>query len=239
LAHELRTPLQNLMGEAEVILSRQRTPEEYRQILESSLEEYGTLSRTIKELLFLARAENPQTAIQRARLDVRREIDSVFEFHDAQFHELGITVTRQGDAYLDADPLLFRRALNNLISNAVRHTPKGGEIRLTARRPEADLVEVAVSDTGCGIPAEHLSKIGDRFYRPDRTHFVHRDGAGLGLAIVKSIMALHGGSIAIESVEGTGTTVFLRFPSPLRGTEDAAHGRGAALGVSSVKSGGD
>jgi two-component system heavy metal sensor histidine kinase CusS len=126
LAHEVRNPIHSLMGEAEVALSKDRTPDEYRQVLESSLEEYTRLSRMINELLFIARADNPCTAIERARFDVHGELEAVREFHDAQAQEQGITITCAGRASLDADPLLFRRAVSNLVSNALFHTSEGG-----------------------------------------------------------------------------------------------------------------
>jgi len=217
LAHELRTPIQNLMGEAEVALSKERTEEEYRRVLESALEEYARLSRMINELLFLARAENPHTIVERTRFDVRPEMESVVEFHRAQFEEDDRRFVCEGDGQLEADLQLFRRALSNLVANAVQHTPRGGQIKLAVRQPDIRLVEVSVTDTGRGIPAKHLSRLGDRFYRPDRTISPGNQGAGLGLAIVKSIMALHGGSVVIESTEGCGTTVVLRFPLPTAG----------------------
>jgi two-component system heavy metal sensor histidine kinase CusS len=214
LAHELRNPIHNLMGEAELALSKDRTPEEYRQVLESSLEEYTRLSRMINELLFIARADNPNTAIERTRLDVHGELEAVREFHEAQAQEQEITVTCGGQASLDAAPLLFRRAVSNLVSNALSHTQEGGEISLATRQADGgSMVEVAVRDTGCGIKTEDLSKIFDRYYRIERKKSHQNEGAGLGLAIVKSIMTLHGGSVAIESTEGKGTTVVLRFPA--------------------------
>jgi len=212
LAHELRTPIQNLMGEAQVALSRKRTADEYHRILESSLEEYDRLSRMINELLFLARADNPTTAIVRERFDARRELDVVADYYDAEADEHGLTLSCEGQAWIDADPTLFRRTLNNLLSNALRHTPRDGRVRLAVRTIAGGHVEVEVSDTGCGIAQEHLRHLGTRFYRPDRTASLPGEGAGLGITIVKSIMALHGGSVVIESSEGQGTRVILRFP---------------------------
>lgn len=218
LAHEFRTPIQNLMGEAQVALSRQRTAEEYRRILESSLEEYDRLARMINELLFLARADNPMTAVVRERFDVRRELDVISDYHDAEADEQGVTLTCEGQAWLDADPGLFRRTLDNLLSNALRHTPSGGRVSLAVDTLAGGDVEVAVSDTGRGIAAEHLANLGTSSYRPSRTGCDRGGSAGLGLSIVKSIMMLHGGSVAIESSEGQGTKVTLRFPPAPPGT---------------------
>ena len=213
MAHELRNPIHSLMGETEVALSRERTPEEYRQVLASSLEEYTRLSRMINELLFIARADNPKTAIDRVRLDVHGELEAVREFHEAQAQENGITIRCTGQASLDADPRLLRRAVSNLVSNALSHTREGGSISLEVRGADRDgMVEIVIRDNGCGIRAGDLPRIFDRFYRSERNRAKQGEGAGLGLAIVKSIMTLHGGSVAIESIQGKGTAVALRFP---------------------------
>lgn len=212
LAHELRTPINNLMGEAEVALSRHRTPEEYRQALESSLEEYQRLARMIESLLFLARAEGSQDTIERVRLDARSELEAVRDFHEAVAEEQGVTIVCEGEASLDADALLLRRALSNLLANALRYTPRGGRIVLAARGGN-ESVELSVRDTGCGIAPPHLPKVFDRFYRADSSRAHYADGTGLGLAIVKSIMDLHGGSASLHSEPGVGTTVTLAFPA--------------------------
>lgn len=200
------------MGEAEVALSRTRTLDEYRHVLESSLEEYGRLSRMIDSLLFLARAESRDTQIKRSLLNAFKEIKAVQEFYESVAEEQGVEVTCQGNALLNVDPILFRRAVSNLLSNALQYTPRGGKVTLSVKQTDDECVEVSVSDTGSGIDPEHLPKIFDRFYRADRARSQHPQGAGLGLAIVKSIMDLHGGTVAIKSEPDKGTTVTLRFP---------------------------
>jgi two-component system heavy metal sensor histidine kinase CusS len=211
LAHELRTPINNLMGEAEVALSRTRTLDEYRQVLESSLEEYTRLFHIIDNLLFLARAETPGTSIEQSFLDARKEIEAVRDFHEVVAEEQGIEVTCQGNALLKADPILFRRGLSNLLSNALQYTPRGGKIKISVKLSDDQCVEVIVSDTGSGIEPEHLPKIFDRFYRVDSARSQYPQGTGLGLAIVKSIMDLHSGTVSIQSQIAKGTTVTLRF----------------------------
>jgi two-component system heavy metal sensor histidine kinase CusS len=213
LAHELRTPINNLMGEAQVALSKPRSVEEYREALESSLEEYERLSRMIESLLFLARADNSQIRPDTAVLDVREELESIREFYDAVAAEQAIDVRCEGEGVVEADASLLRRALSNLLSNAVSHTPRGGRISLGVDRPDQGWVEIRVSDSGCGIAAEHLPKIFDRFYRADASRSAPSEGAGLGLALVKAIMTLHGGNVVVRSSPGQGTTVSLRFPS--------------------------
>ena len=213
LAHELRTPINNLMGEVSVALARQRPPDEYREVLESNLEECGRLSRMIDNLLFLARADKAEPQVQKTSFDATKEIAAVVEFFDAMAAERGVSVTIAGSAVVPADVILFRRALSNLLSNALQYTPNGGRVTTQVRSDgEGHAVEVSVSDTGCGIAPEHLPKIFDRFYRVDRARS-QPPGTGLGLAIVKSIMELHGGSVTAQSVVGKGTTFTLRFPA--------------------------
>src|SRR5471032_1708039 len=213
VAHELRTPIHNMMGEAEVALSAERKPEEYRGILESSLEEFERLSRMINEMLFLTRAENPQQQIERVPLDARREIEALREFFDSLTESRGVTVIAQWQGGIDADPLLFRRAMTNLLSNALRHTLSGGKIVLSVEHANDSAVLVKVTDSGCGIRPEHLPRVCDRLYCADRTNAQLSEQTGLGLSIVKSIVELHGGSIAIASALGKGTTVLMRFPA--------------------------
>ncbi|MBU6409387.1 MAG: heavy metal sensor histidine kinase, partial [Verrucomicrobia bacterium] len=212
LAHELRTPINNLRGEAGVALSQSRTPEEYRRTLESSLEEYERLTRLIDNLLFLARADSPTTNIARSRFDARQAIEAVREFYEALAEDGGVQLRCEGEGQVNADPILFRQAVSNLLSNALKHTPRGGQVLIRAGRRADGGVEVIVSDTGRGIAAEHLRHIFDRLYRADAARSNHPDGAGLGLAIVKSIMALHGGSVEVQSEVGKGACFTLIFP---------------------------
>jgi two-component system heavy metal sensor histidine kinase CusS len=213
LAHALRTPIHNLRGEAEVALARARSPEEYQHILASSLEECDRLTRMIDGLLFLARADDPKTALKRVRLDARKEIEAVREFYDALASEQEVAVSCEGQAWLEGDAMLFRRAVSNLLGNALRHTSTGGKIQIALRSLDNQSVEVTVRDNGCGIAPEHLPKIFDRFYRAGETRSPVPGGIGLGLAIIQSIMRLHGGTARVESVVGRGTTVTLTFPA--------------------------
>jgi two-component system heavy metal sensor histidine kinase CusS len=211
IAHELRTPVNNLRGEAEVALGRPRSPEEYREVLGSCLEECGRLAQLIDSLLFIARAEDPRTEVGRERVDLGRELEAVREFYEAAAEEAGVTLTADaGEVVADLNRPLLQRAVGNLVANALAHTPPGGRVALTAARDGAD-VRVEVADTGCGIAADHVSHLFDRFYRVDSARTA--GGFGLGLAIVKSIADLHGGSVALASEVGRGTRVTLRFPA--------------------------
>lgn len=212
LAHELRTPINNLMVEADIALSRTRTPEEYQKVIGSNMEEYVRLSHIVDSLLFLARTDSAQSGVSLAQIDVAREIGDVAEFYSPVALDEEVRLTCSGGAALLGDPVLFRRAVSNLLSNALKYTPAGGEIVVSARQGEHSEVEVEVSDSGCGIEEEDLPRIFDRFYRVASTRQKDPHGSGLGLSIVKAIMELHGGRVEIASQPGKGTRVRLRFP---------------------------
>jgi two-component system heavy metal sensor histidine kinase CusS len=212
IAHELRTPLNILRGEAEVALAQTRTTEEYRELLASALEEYQRLSSLVESLLFLARAEHDSMLITKATLDARSEALAVCTFYEALAMERGVAVEVSGNGELRADSILLRRALSNLVSNSLRHTPANGIVRITIQDRNESGTDIVVSDSGSGIAKEHLPKILNRFYRVDTARARDGEGTGLGLAIVKSIMTLHSGTIAVRSAPGKGTTVVLSFP---------------------------
>jgi len=213
LAHELRTPINNLRGEAEVSLSKARTAEEYRQIIESSIEEYEHLSHMIESLLFIAKAEGTDIAIKRAEFSAEKEILAVLDYYDAYIDEKKITISFTGSAVLSADPMLFRRVMTNVLSNAFRYTPAGGRVTISLWQSSMDETTITITDTGVGIAAEDIDHIFSRFYRGKAAKKLVSRGTGLGLAIVKSIMDLHGGRIKIASTPGAGATVTLAFPS--------------------------
>ena len=213
IAHELRTPVFSLRGEIEVALSKPRAPEEYREVLGSGLEECGRLARLIDRLLFLARAEDPHTQINREPCDVGHELATVREFYGLAAAEAGVRldVAVGRPVTADVDRALFQRAVGNLVANALAHTPPGGAITLTAAGDDR-AVRVEVADTGCGIPAEHLPHVFDRFYRADHTRSSKNGSVGLGLAILRGIVELHGGTVELASQVGRGTRVGMTFP---------------------------
>jgi two-component system, OmpR family, heavy metal sensor histidine kinase CusS len=212
LAHELRTPLANIRGEAEVALTRRRSPNEYETVLESSVSECERLSGIIDNLLFLARAEAAESRVHCALFDGRAAIDRIAAYNEAIAEERHLEIICSGESKVYADPVLFARAVSNLVDNAVRFTPDGGRIFIDLAGNQ-DESEISVEDTGCGIAAEHISRIFDRFYRADPSR--SSEGTGLGLALVKSIADLHGGSIAVTSEVGGGARIALRFPRPV------------------------
>jgi len=210
LAHELRTPISNIRGEAEVTLTRPRTSEDYRNVIESITGECEKLSGIVEKLLFLARAEAGDRYIEKNIFPARPAIEKIASYYRTIAEERGISITNEGDGDVYADPLLFDRALSNLLDNALRFTPNRGNITITSQSKNGR-TELAVKDSGCGIAPRHLSRIFDRFYRVDSSR--SSKGTGLGLALVKSITDLHGGSATATSELNCGTTVTLIFPA--------------------------
>jgi two-component system heavy metal sensor histidine kinase CusS len=213
IAHELRTPLNNLRGEMEVAMRRPRTTEEYRDVLGSALEECERLTRLVDRLLFIARIEDADTEIELETLNIARELSVVREFYDAAAAEAQVELALTADEDLTAElnRELFQSAIGNLIANALRHTSRNGSVRLSGTRKD-NAVVIAVSDTGCGIAAEHLPHVFDRFYRVDVARSTASGGVGLGLALVRSIATLHNAKVDIQSEVGKGTSVTLTFP---------------------------
>ncbi|MBU5615193.1 heavy metal sensor histidine kinase [Geomonas azotofigens] len=210
LAHELRTPINNLMLEAEIALSQQRSPQEYQEIISSSLTEYERLAAVIDKLLFLARADNEKNDLMFEKLDAGTEVEEVVDYFSDEAATAGIALVSRVDASFWGDRTLFRRALSNLISNALAYTPAGGEVTISSSKGSNGEVEIIVADTGCGIYSEHLPFLFDRFYRAKSGS--HHSGTGLGLAIVKAIMEMHNGDVSAWSRPGHGTTITLQFP---------------------------
>lgn len=214
VAHELRTPINNLRGEAELALAKARGAAEYRTVLASALEEYDRLARMIDGLLFLARAESTEIRLAPVAVEVRREAAAVLEYYEALAQEKEVKLTLAGEGRLQADPLLLRRTLSNLLANALRHTPAGGSIQVAIVAEPDGAARITVRDTGEGIAAEDLPRIFERFYRADRARSAGAEhGTGLGLSIVRSIMELHGGTVSAEGAPGAGAVFTLRFPA--------------------------
>ena len=215
LAHDMRTPLGNLRGANEVALARERSTAEYEALLESNLEECERLSRMIESVIFLARAEHPQFMTTLAEFDVHDALTQIAEYFEGLADEADVQIRVQGAGRLRADKELFRRALGNLLANALRYTPRGAQITLSVEQtPTA--VEVTVANPGTPIDTALLERIFDRFYRADASrHSEPRAGAsaGLGLAIVRTIMTLHGGSARAES-DAALTRFILTFARP-------------------------
>ncbi|KWA27065.1 heavy metal sensor histidine kinase [Burkholderia territorii] len=211
LAHDMRTPLTNLQAAAQVVLSQPRSADEYRSVIESSIDEYQRLSRMIEDMLFLARSEQAGTSIDVRRLDAAEEASRVAGYYEPLAEDAGVTVKVDGYAWVDADLTLYQRALSNLLSNALAYAPRGSVVTIDCSE-QAGATTIAVSDTGPGIDAQHVARIFERFYRVDPSRHNSASGTGLGLAIVRSIMDNHGGECGVDSDPGRRTTFWLRFP---------------------------
>ncbi len=211
LAHELRTPVSNLLTQTQVTLTKNRTPDQYRNVLVANMEELERLSRMVSDMLFLAKSDNTLIVPNQESVDLNKEVSALFEFYDALAAEKNIQLTLSGQGLASGDKLMLRRAINNLLSNAIRCTPKGGHVTVRLEETADCIVDLSVENTGDTIHAEHLPRLFDRFYRVDSSRARFSEGSGLGLAITRSIMRAHGGEVFVHSVDGV--TVFkLRLP---------------------------
>lgn len=216
LAHDLRTPVANLVSGTQVALSRPRSAEEYEALLAAHLEEYDRINRMIDGMLFLARADNAQLALRLETLDTRDELARIAEYFAGPAEEAGVTIDVEALGTVHADGGLFRRAVGNVVANAVRYTPRGRRVLMRAFESGQHASVVEVCNPGPPIPSEQLPHLFERFYRGDssRSQASSGPGSGLGLAIVQSVMALHGGDAAVESRPGQETVFRLTFPRP-------------------------
>lgn len=210
IAHELRTPVSNLMTQTEVALSHTRSPDEYREILASNLEEYERIARMVSDMLFLAQAENAYLPRLAEAVDLADEARALIDFYEALADEKGVQIVLAGEATVTADRLMMRRALSNLLSNALRHSLPGSSVEILISN-QASLATVAVKNHGDTIPVDQLAQIFERFHRASPERHRHGEGAGLGLAITRSIVEMHGGRIEATSQAGV-TTLTLHLP---------------------------
>ncbi|NPU92090.1 MAG: heavy metal sensor histidine kinase [Gammaproteobacteria bacterium] len=212
IAHELRTPVNTLMTQTQVSLSLSRTPDQYREILYSNLEEYERLARIISDMLFLAKADNGLMIPSRQQVKVHNEVGALFEFYDALAAEKNVRLQISGAAELQADPLMIRRALSNLLSNAIRHSQVGSAIEVNIAS-ESGEVRINIANEGDTLTPSQLERVFDRFYRADASRSRGDDGAGLGLglAITRSIIEAHHGRISAASAHGR-TCFFVVIP---------------------------
>ncbi len=215
LAHDLRTPIANLRGQTEVTLSRVRDAEEYQALLVSNLEEYQRLTRMIENMLFLARADNAQVALHPETLNLPQQMEQIAAYFENLAEEADLRLLIQVEGQIFADKILFQRAISNLISNALRYTPRGRNITVQSEVAKNG-TRLSVSNPGAGIPEANMDRLFERFYRGDGARSNSADSTGLGLAIVRTIMDLHRGTAWAESVTDDHgeniTKFFLLFP---------------------------
>lgn len=202
IAHELRTPLSNLLTHTQVTLTRPRPLEDYREALHSNLEELQWMAQLVNDMLYLAKADHGLLAPRRESLELAEEADVLLEFFAPLAEDARVTVSRHGSARIDGDRSMLRRALSNLLDNALRFTPAGGEIRVRIT-DQAKGLTLTVENSGAGIDAAMLPRLFDRFYRADPARQEgSSEHAGLGLAITESIVRAHDGRIHGESEQG-------------------------------------
>ncbi|SEI77969.1 heavy metal sensor histidine kinase [Pseudomonas sp. NFR16] len=200
LAHEIRTPVGSLMGHCQVALRQPRTADEYQALLASNLEELERISRMVESILFLARADDAQAALNRQTLDMAQELQRVCGYFEGLAEERQLIVNTCGDARLSADPLLLRRALSNLLANAIRYADEGSVIDIRVLEGGGEC-RIEVENQGPVLSESTLGRLFDRFYRGDASRHQSSDSNGLGLAIVTAIMQLHGGEVKVSQPE--------------------------------------
>jgi two-component system heavy metal sensor histidine kinase CusS len=204
IAHELRTPVSNLLTQTQVMLSKERSVDEYRDVLASNAEELERLSRMVSDMLFLAKTGNEPGIASAESVDVASEVHDLFEFYEALATERSVGLELSGTLVVEGDRLMLRRALNNLLSNAIRYTPAGGTIRVSLESTRGKSM-INVTNPGEPIPESVSDRLFERFYRADAARSRDTEGAGLGLAIVKAIAEAHGGGVSVSSSENSNT----------------------------------
>jgi signal transduction histidine kinase len=214
VSHELKTPLTSIQGFAQALIDgAAATPEAIQRSANIIYSEADRMRRLVESLLELARLDAGLQTLSRASLDLRALLLAVTDRFGPRAHEQGVALTTELPPALtglsgDADRLA--QVFTNLVDNALKHTPAGGKVTVSAV-PSPAWVEVSVSDTGPGIPAEDLGRIFERFYQVDKSR-ARRTGVGLGLTISKEIVEAHGGSLRVESVVGLGSRFVVRLP---------------------------
>jgi two-component system heavy metal sensor histidine kinase CusS len=206
VAHELRTPLANVMGQTEVALSRERTSEALRETLASNLEELQRLAALVNDMLFLSQSDRGAVARRGHAVSLAALAHQVVEFHEAPLAEAGLAVQVDGDVQASVDEPLFKRAVSNLLGNAIRYASAGSRIVIRIGPDAAEEVQVVVENAGPAIAPQHLTRVFDRFFRVEPGRPDSQSHHGLGLAIVAAIARMHAGRTLVAS-DGDGTKV--------------------------------
>ncbi|MFN3415616.1 MAG: heavy metal sensor histidine kinase [Caldimonas sp.] len=211
LAHELRTPISNLLTQTQVALAQPRQAQAYRDILASNAEELQRLARMVSDMLFLAQADHGLALPRPERIVLAEEVRALFDFYEALAEDKGLQLLVEGDGEIVGDRLMVRRAISNLLSNALRHAWPGTAVRVTLEERPTDCV-LTVHNQGPDIEAQDLPRLFDRFFRVDRSRrHGQSEGTGLGLAITQAVMRSHGGHASARSGQGH-TAMSLHFP---------------------------
>ena len=211
LAHELRTPITNLMGKAQVTLSRERDLPEYKEVLESCTEELERVTRIVSDMLFIAHVSHPASSIHFETVKLHNEVVQIMDLFSYPAEEKGLRIVLTGEGEVRGNRLMIQRAVSNLLSNAIRYCIKNETIQLKIEVLQ-DSVRLGVGNPGVSISSEHLPRLCERFYRADKGRARSQGGTGLGLAIVRSIMSLHQGKASVDTSTDGYTLFFLDFP---------------------------
>ncbi|MEB7640071.1 heavy metal sensor histidine kinase [Acinetobacter pittii] len=201
LAHEMRTPINNLMTQTQVCLSRTRDITTYQEILFSNLEEFERLARMVSDMLFLAKAEHGLHRANLQRVNLVKEVSALFDFYDAIAAEKGMSLEQTGQGYVEGDPSMLRRALSNLLSNAIKYGKSDSIIKINCHQNN-DATVLTIQNESSPLSQEQLTRLFDRFYRTDASRQRVEEGTGLGLAITKSILDVHGATIQANYDDG-------------------------------------
>ncbi len=201
LAHEIRTPINNLMTQTQVCLSRSRDISTYQEILFSNLEEFERLARMVSDMLFLAKAEHGLHKANLQQVNLVKEVSALFDFYDAIAAEKGMSLKQTGQGYVEGDPSMLRRALSNLLSNSIRYGKPNSVIKIQFQK-NIDTTIFTIENESSPLTSEQLNRLFDRFYRTDASRQRVEEGTGLGLAITKSILDVHGATIQADYNNG-------------------------------------
>jgi two-component system heavy metal sensor histidine kinase CusS len=211
IAHELRTPLSNLLTHTQVILTRPRALEDYREALLGNLEELQGMAQMVNDMLYLAKAEHGLITPARERLCLEDEARAVLEFFAPLAEDAQVRLSCEGQASLEGDRTMLRRVFSNLLDNALRFTPAEGYVKVRLGSSPQQ-IEISVENSGATIESAILPRLFDRFYRADPARREGSEHAGLGLAITRSIVQAHGGRIRCESAAGS-TRFVIELPA--------------------------
>lgn len=216
LAHEMRTPVATMLGRTQVALSRSRTADEFREVMEGNVDELERLSALINDMLFIARSDHDANPIQSEPVDLVAEAQRVADYLSLIADEKGVQIQVLGKApVISADRLLVQRAITNLVTNAIRHSNERGIVTIEIATVRG-LAALEVANVGQTIAPEHLERVFDRFFRADAARSRDAGGSGLGLAIVRSIARAHQGEVGVHSTDGH-TSFALQLPiEPVR-----------------------
>ncbi len=213
-SHELRTPLTVLKGQNELILSKERKPKEYQEVISSNLEEINYMSKVLEDLFVLSKSDENQVNLDCKRVDLRALVEEVCKHAEilAEEKNIKIIIAFLEPTEIKGDEVRLRQMVWNILQNGIKYTQSGGELKISLQN-EDEFALLTIQDTGIGIPEEDLPQIFNRFYRVDKARTRDEGGSGLGLSICRQIAEAHKGKIEVESKLGVGTRFKIRLPN--------------------------